>query len=67
VTPVAGTTRDILQINIELNGILAVLSDTAGIRKAEDEVEAIGIKRALNALVLIKALYLKSHRIQDLV
>ncbi len=46
VTPVAGTTRDAIEVPIDLAGIAAVLIDTAGLRDTDDPVEAIGIARA---------------------
>lgn len=46
VTSIAGTTRDIVEETIELDGLTLNLSDTAGIRKSDDIVEAIGIDKA---------------------
>lgn len=46
VTPVAGTTRDVLRESIQLGGISLNLSDTAGLHETGDEIEAEGIKRS---------------------
>ena len=46
VSSIAGTTRDILEVRLNLDGIAAIVTDTAGIRETEDLVETEGIKRA---------------------
>ena len=46
VSDEAGTTRDVLQVRLDLGGLLVVLSDTAGIRAGAGKVEAEGIRRA---------------------
>jgi len=46
VTPVAGTTRDVLRQSVNLDGLQIHLSDTAGLRAAVDSIEAEGIRRA---------------------
>ena len=46
VTAVAGTTRDVLQQSIQIEGVPLHVIDTAGLRASEDEVERIGIARA---------------------
>lgn len=50
VTPVAGTTRDIIEGEYEYKGIFFRLFDTAGIHESEDIVEQIGINRAKQAI-----------------
>lgn len=50
VTSVPGTTRDVIEESLNLNGFPLVLSDTAGIRETEDEVEKIGVLKSRQAL-----------------
>ncbi len=50
VTEVAGTTRDILREQIEIDGLLVELIDTAGLRDNPDQIEAEGIRRAREAI-----------------
>ena len=50
VTPVAGTTRDLVTETIDLDGIAVSLIDSAGIRTTGDPVEAEGVSRARQAL-----------------
>ena len=45
VTPVAGTTRDVVRGTLQLEGIPLHIIDTAGLRATEDEIEKIGIAR----------------------
>ena len=48
VSEIAGTTRDVIEAHLNLDGYPVVISDTAGIRESHDEIEKKGIKLALN-------------------
>lgn len=50
VTEVAGTTRDVLREQIDIDGLAVELIDTAGLRNDPDRIEAEGIRRAKEAL-----------------
>ena len=50
VTEIAGTTRDILREHIHIDGMPLHVVDTAGLRDTDDQVEKIGVERALKAI-----------------
>lgn len=50
VTPVAGTTRDVIEETVRLGDIVLRLADTAGIHQSDDLVESIGIDRSIKKL-----------------
>lgn len=47
VTPQAGTTRDVIEVHLDLGGYLVTVADTAGLRVTQDAIEAEGIRRSL--------------------
>ena len=52
VTPIPGTTRDILELSLDIGGLPVIVADTAGLRKTDDVVESIGVDRAKALWVL---------------
>ena len=48
VSSIAGTTRDVIEVQLNLDGMAVILRDTAGVRETRDAVETEGIKRAKN-------------------
>lgn len=47
VSPIAGTTRDIVECRMDLEGVPATFADTAGLRESEDLIEREGVRRAV--------------------
>lgn len=47
VSPIAGTTRDVVEVRLVISGFPVWVADTAGLREAADEIEAEGVRRAL--------------------
>ncbi len=50
VSPVAGTTRDVVEGTLEIGGVNFRLTDTAGLRESEDAIEQEGVRRAREAI-----------------
>ncbi|WP_406614125.1 tRNA uridine-5-carboxymethylaminomethyl(34) synthesis GTPase MnmE [Mycoplasma corogypsi] len=50
VTDIAGTTRDVIEASYQIDGMLFKLIDTAGLRKTEEKIEQIGIKKSLEQI-----------------
>jgi len=46
VSAIAGTTRDVIEVHLELNGLPVIVADTAGLRETDDAIEAEGVRRA---------------------
>ena len=69
VTPIAGTTRDVLRESVAIDGMALELADTAGLRDTEDEVEREGVRRAHGELASADVALLvteQAHRDEDL-
>ncbi len=49
VSEIAGTTRDVIETHLNIDGLPVIISDTAGIRESKDEIEKKGIKLALKS------------------
>ena len=68
VTNIEGTTRDTIEEYVTIKGILFKLIDTAGIRKADNEIEKIGIdksRKALNEADLVVAIFDSTKKLTD--
>ncbi|MGA0587852.1 tRNA uridine-5-carboxymethylaminomethyl(34) synthesis GTPase MnmE [Dyella sp. KRB-257] len=68
VTPIAGTTRDVLRESVQLDGVTLELADTAGLRETDDEVEREGVRRAQQELAQADVALLvteQAHRLED--
>jgi len=57
VSPIAGTTRDIVEGRYNLQGVPLTLLDTAGIHKTQDTIEKIGVKRSFQALAKAEIIF----------
>jgi tRNA modification GTPase len=47
VSDIAGTTRDVVEVHLDLGGYPVIVADTAGLRESADQIEAEGVRRAL--------------------
>jgi tRNA modification GTPase len=68
VSDIAGTTRDTIEEQVKIGTHLIRMVDTAGIRKADDEIERIGIERSLEAIEsadIVVALFDSSRECDD--
>jgi tRNA modification GTPase len=48
VSSIAGTTRDVIEVSLNISGYKVIVSDTAGIRVSSDEIEKLGMERTVN-------------------
>jgi len=63
----AGTTRDIIEVHLNLGGVPVILADTAGLRESDDPVEAEGVARArarAGAADLVVAVQIAGQKVQ---
>ncbi|WP_020179463.1 tRNA uridine-5-carboxymethylaminomethyl(34) synthesis GTPase MnmE [Methylopila sp. M107] len=66
VTDAAGTTRDVLEVHLDLDGVPVTIADTAGLREAVDPAEREGVRRAeARAAVADLVLWLEDARAPD--
>ncbi len=68
VTAVPGTTRDVIEVNLQLDGVQLTLADTAGLRESDDPVEREGMRRTTQELARADLLLLisdKAHLEED--
>ncbi len=69
VTDISGTTRDLIEAELNLNGVILKLVDTAGIRSTKDIIERIGINKSKKAILdadLILLVLNQSEKLTDL-
>lgn len=69
VTDISGTTRDLIEADLNLDGIILKLIDTAGIRSTQDVIEKIGInksKKAIETADLVLLVLNQAERLNDL-
>lgn len=60
---IAGTTRDVIEVRMDLGGLAVTLLDTAGLRETVDQVEQIGVARAMQrAKAADLRVFLQTHR-----
>ncbi|KAF9560459.1 tRNA modification GTPase gtpbp3, mitochondrial [Mortierella alpina] len=52
VSPIPGTTRDVVEVSLDIGGYPILIGDTAGLRTSQDEIEMEGIKRAQDRIQL---------------
>lgn len=74
VSDIAGTTRDIIDVRLDLNGYPVIVSDTAGLRVSDDQIETEGVRRARARaqdahikLILFDAIKLQDQSSLDLI